>query len=56
MRKLLLTTMLCFSHRTLWQFSGEIINILVKNVVARRQISGQKCDRRSLKREGRLIQ
>ena len=45
-----------FSHRTLWQFSREIIKILVQNVVVRRQISGQKCGRRSLKRGDRLIQ
>ena len=38
-----------FSHRTLWQFLREIIKILVQNVVARREISGQKCGRRSLK-------
>ena len=47
---------LFFSHQTLRQFSREIIKILVQNVVARRQISGQKCGRRSLKRGGGLIQ
>ena len=33
----------------------EIIKILVQNVVARRQISGKKCGRRSLKQGGCLM-